>query len=68
MGGGKGGIPYLCDQNANPQALNLWSNDHERKLNLNYCNLDNRWNQNCVFARRNSLHFSPLSGEFCFCN
>jgi len=57
------------DANGNPQALNLWSNDDKRKLNLNYCKLQNRWNRNCVFARRNLFHFSPyLLGEFCFCS
>lgn len=34
-----------------PQALNLWSNTDDRKLNLNNCHPTNRWNRYCLFAR-----------------
>ncbi len=53
------------DSDGNLRVVNLWSNDGNRKLNLNY--FTNRWNRNCRFAFvRNSLYFSPLTPGFSF--
>ena len=61
-GGGKGGILYVTDSNGNLNVFNVELNDNGLWLNGNNGNPDNFWNGNnrWVFARRKSLHFSPL--------
>ncbi len=44
-----------CDADGFPQALFLWSFIGDRKLDLDYYDLEYRWHRRCVFARRKYL-------------
>jgi hypothetical protein len=53
MGGGSSWV----NRNGNRNVPYLYENDGQRKLNLNWDNPENRWNENYRFlASRNSLH------------
>ena len=69
-GSGSEGALYITDSDDYLTVFNVEHSDDDRWLNANNGNPDNFWNGNnrFVFARRNSLHFSPVfwAGEFCF--
>lgn len=68
-GGDIGGTPHESDHDGNPDVFYAKRNGGQPWLNDNWTNADNEWNANNRFVLvRNSLHFSPGPGEFCFCS
>ena len=72
MGSGKDGILYnlgssFVNDNGNRNFPYLNSNDSKRKLNLNWNDDDNHWNEACRFlAVRKSFYSLRYFGEFIF--
>lgn len=70
-GSGRDDTLCITDSDGNLNVFNVEHNDNGLWLNSNNGNPDNVWNPDNRWAfvlPRNLLHFSLLSGEFCFCN
>ena len=63
MDGGMGGALHKTDSDGNLKVFNVEHDENDQWLHSNYDNPENFWDSNnrCVFARRKSLHLSPIN-------